>query len=369
MNNSALTVIPASSELQQPESIDTLVNSFISYISVKDITAKSYFVCLRCFCDWMHDNGITYPQRTDIIAYTRYLASPHPKRSRYETSSDEPSNVTMITMTADTQARYLRAVKLFFKWLAQEKIYDNVADNVKGAKVRLTVFKRDPLTENQSTTLLDSIDRTTVAGKRDYAMIHLGLFNGLRIIEMQRANIGNIELKDKDHVIYIHGKGHDEADTYMKLDPESYNAIMDYLSTRENTSPDSPLFTSTSNRNFEERLSEPSISSIIKNRMKDAGLDSHRLTAHSLRHTSATLLRKSGATLEEAQHHCRHSQPSTTEIYDHSLKLEEMNSAHQIWEYLNNKDNDPESQLLKLFHRMSSKKQKMLLSYAEALVE
>ncbi len=49
------------------------------------------------------------------------------------------------------------------------------------------------------------------------------------------------------------------------------------------------------------------------------GLDSKRLTAHSLRHTAITLSIKGGASLQQAQAMARHSDPKTTMIYFHNL--------------------------------------------------
>ena len=184
--------------IQPAAGIQTLLERFIDYINVKEVTVKSYGVCLRCFMGWLQDNDIRQPQRADILEYIKYLAAPHPRRQRYDRPGTEPGSV--ITFSAGTQARYLRAVKMFFKWTAQEGFYPNISDNVKGAKVRADNTKRDPLQKDDAKKLLDSIDTTDAAGKRDYAMILLSITAGLRIIEMQRANIGNMETLAGKHV-------------------------------------------------------------------------------------------------------------------------------------------------------------------------
>ena len=61
------------------------------------------------------------------------------------------------------------------------------------------------------------------------------------------------------------------------------------------------------------------ISGIIKGHMRAAGYDSERLTAHSLRHTAATLALMGGATIQEAQQMLRHSNINTTMLYSHNL--------------------------------------------------
>jgi integrase/recombinase XerC len=74
-----------------------------------------------------------------------------------------------------------------------------------------------------------------------------------------------------------------------------------------------------SNNSQGKRLSTRSISGIVKQRLKNAGFDSDRLTAHSLRHTAVTLSLIGGNTLQEVQQFARHENISTTQIYAHNL--------------------------------------------------
>ena len=76
-----------------------------------------------------------------------------------------------------------------------------------------------------------------------------------------------------------------------------------------------PLFTSVSNNNSGGRLSTRSISKIAKEGLKAIGLNDRNFTAHSLRHTTACSLIRSGASLEEIQGVLRHTNPATTQIY------------------------------------------------------
>ena len=65
-------------DLQQQQPIQDLLQGFIDYIDVKEVTVKSYTVCLRCFADWLQANNITQPTRTDILNYKTYLVNLHP---------------------------------------------------------------------------------------------------------------------------------------------------------------------------------------------------------------------------------------------------------------------------------------------------
>ena len=61
------------------------------------------------------------------------------------------------------------------------------------------------------------------------------------------------------------------------------------------------------------------ISGIAKAHMVEAGYNSDKLTAHSLRHTAVTLSLLAGKPLEEVQQFARHANMATTMIYNHAL--------------------------------------------------
>ena len=352
-------------QIQPVYGMNSLIDRFIDYINVKEVTRDSYFVCLRDFIAWLNENCIRQPQREDILRYVEYLNTPHPRRQR----SDRPSNKPMpiIKMSAGTQARYLRAVKMFFKWTASENLYPNVADNIHGAKVRADNTKRDPLQKNEAIELLQSIDRSDLVGKRDYAMIILSITAGLRIIEMQRSDIGDLETIAGEKVLFIQGKGHDEKDAYKKLTPEVFAAIDEYLTARGCRDKSAALFAGAGNRCKGERLTEPSISRIIKDRLKAAGYDTHRISAHSLRHTSVTFLLEAGATLQEAQHHARHASPETTGIYAHNIDQRKDHSEQRIYNFLFGIETDAATQAADLLHQMNADQQRRALDLLKAI--
>ena len=368
MTNEIMTATDAAALQTTGGNIQTVMERFIDYIAVQPVTVKSYAVALRCFMEWLRDNGITQPERDDIKQYQKYLSSPHPRRQR----CDRPdSTVTGTIMLADgTQARYLRAVKMFFAWTAQEKppyYYPNIAEKIPGTTVNMKDHKRDELPKDGALSLLDSIDRSTDAGKRDYAMILLSITAGLRIVEMQRAKIENMEVINKENVLFIQGKGHHSADEYKKLTPEVYAAIQDYLTTRGKLTPDRPLFASTGNRSRGQALTEPSISRIIKDRLKAAGFDTHRISAHSLRHSSVTFLLEAGATIQEAQHHARHASPETTGIYAHNIDQKKQHTEQRIYDFLFGIDTDAATQAADCLRRMTIAQQEQALVLLKAI--
>lgn len=323
-------------------------------------TQAGYNVTVKAFLQWLVDEGIKHPTRDSIVSYRQYLLSPHRSRKTGEE----------ITFSADTAARYFRGCKMFFSFLEAQGLYTDITNNVRSPKTRLREFKRDSLEKEDCLTLLHSIDRTSEAGKRDYCMILFCVDCGFRIIELQRANIGDVETHAGEHRLYIMGKGHLEKDDYKKLEPELWEALEDYLSTRGTTSKDAPLFAAIKSnaKPGGGRLTEPSISRIIKSRLKAAGFDSRRIVAHSLRHTSVTLDREAGASLEEASKHARHSSVTITQRYDHALEKKEAKDERRILDFLfkGTTQEPPEAQAAGIMARIPENKRGKALELLEA---
>lgn len=323
-------------------------NNFIEYTDVKETTLKGYKSHLLHFFDYLRKENITNPTRQDVKNYKEYINNQN--------------------YTTGTKSQYLRAVKHFFKWANSEGIYPNIADNIKGVKVSNDNTKKEPFNETDIKIILNNIDRNTIQGKRNYAMLLLIITGGLRIIEVQRADIQDIQVIKGQTIIYIQGKGHDEKDAYIKIIDEVKTAINDYLQTRQPYKNNEPLFTSTSNRALNERITETSISRLIKNIFRQSGYDSNKLTAHSLRHTSNTLLFKSGADLFKVQQHARHKDPKTTEIYLHINDRDSDTSEKDIYNQIfNPKKQDTLKEIYKNLDELSDEKQKKVLNYIRLL--
>ena len=106
--------------------------------------------------------------------------------------------------------------------------------------------------------------------------------------------------------------------------------MREYLNERKATDLSEPLFTSTSNNNAGKRLTTRSISGIVKHSFIQAGFNSPKLTAHSTRHTTATLSLMNGATLQQTQQLLRHANMQTTEIYAHNLDASKNPAAVEV---------------------------------------
>ena len=287
----------------------SMYERFISYIDVSEATVKTYSRSLKQFFKYLAEHNVRTPKREDVLNYKQALINKHLAPSTIQT--------------------YLIAVRRFFKWTQQEQLYPNIADNVKGVKIS-KAHKKDYLTSKQVQHVLTTMCKDTTKDKRNYAIVALMVTSGLRTIEVSRADIGDIKTAGNNSVLFIHGKGRTEKDEYIKLSDAVESIIRNYLLERPTATDDSPLFASTSNNNKDARLTTRSISGIVKDALKDAGFNSDRLTAHSLRHSAATLNLLHGGTLEETQQLLRHSNLNTTMIYLHHLEREDNKSEQRI---------------------------------------
>lgn len=309
MQNPMILPISGTSALSPAPSLPALFNRWTAYLDAPQKTVETYTRNIRQFASYLSMRGETTPTRDTVISFREHLEEEGKK--------------------ATTIQGYMAAVKLFFRWTEQEGLYPNIADHVKGAKLDVE-HKKDPLTAGQTKKLLAAIDRSTVRGARDYAMLSLMVTTGLRTVSVCSANVGDLRTSGDTSVLYYKGKGHDEKAVYVKIAPPVEKAIREYLSMRGETDMADPLFASEANRNAGQRMTTRSVSRLAKEHMIDVGLNSDRLTAHSLRHTAATLNLLAGGTPEETQQMLGHKNINTTLIYSHALERAKNESENRI---------------------------------------
>lgn len=294
-----LTTVQQNTAIAERQTVGAeLFNRYIDFLDSSPKTVETYTRALRQLFSYFSLNGITQPTRADILAF----------RDELKASGHKPTTVQS----------YITATKIFFSWTEQEGLYPNVADHLKGAKLDRE-HKKDYLTSRQVKEVLAGVDRSTEQGLRDYAMLFLMVTGGLRTIEVSRANIGDLRTLGDNSVLYVQGKGREEKTDYIKLSAPAEQAIRAYLKARGEKDEEAPLFSSTSNNNRGARLTTRSVSGIVKTRLQQAGYDSEKLTAHSLRHTAVTLSLLAGKDITEVQQFARHANIATTMIYNHAL--------------------------------------------------
>lgn len=342
----------------------SLFSDFIKWIDRSEKTTRTYINNLQQFATWLKYAGITAPTREDIINYREYLLHEH-RAIKLDTAAatgwsyrtDRNGNYITIQNKPNTAAQYLRSVCQFFKWTAASDLYPDIAANIHAPKIRHDHHKKEALTAQEVLKVEQSIithgeqktaaaqnankdsknrtQRATEQGKRLQAMFLLAVTVGMRTIELHRANVRDVEMKNGHAYIYIWGKGHSEPDQKKPIPREVLNVIQDYLQLRtDSPTGTSPLFSSTGNRSKGKRIAVTTISTMLKKALINAGYNSERITAHSLRHTAGTAAHAVTGDLYKTQQYMRHSNPATTEIYLHTdLEQSEIETAESIYNY------------------------------------
>ena len=272
-----------------------LVERFAKFAGVSESSRLTYTKCLRQLFKHFSANAITQPTRENLV--------------------DWVEDMKAAGKSASTIQLYVAATKIFFRWLAQENLYPNVADHIKTGVKPSHAHKKDALSAEQCKELVAVVGGESLKDLRDRAILSLMTTAGLRTIEVVRANVGDVRFERGKTFLYVTGKGHSEADEKILLSKQTYRAISAYLKARGRVQANAPLFVSTSRRNRGQRLETQAISRMVKRNLRGIGLDSPRLTAHSLRHSVATNLVYAGLELPAVQMVMRHKSLSTTMIY------------------------------------------------------
>jgi site-specific recombinase XerD len=256
-------------------------------------TRRAYQQAVSHFADWI-GGDLQHVTRDQVTAYRNQMLE-----AGYAAGTIA-QRLTVISMLFE-EARFAGLVQR------------NPCERVKRPKVS-DESTTAGLTEREAAAMLATCDRTTVKGARDYALLKLALYTGLRRSEIVSAKWGDIT-QDRGHwILWVTGKGGKRAK--VKLQVHVKRALDEYLQqSGRKIEPTSPLFVATQHGRGEVPLDDSSVAYIVKTAAKRAGI-AKRITPHSLRHTAVTLALDGGATVRQVQAFARHSDPKTTMRYD-----------------------------------------------------
>ena len=162
--------------------------------------------------------------------------------------------------------------------------------------------------------VLGGIDRGTVKGVRDFALMMLLWSNALRRSEVSKASIADFDPVAK--TLRIFGKGRGNNSEIISLGSGTVMAIESWLEARGEHDPDKALFVSVNPGYKDGRLSTQSIYDIVSDRCQAAGI-TKVMSPHRIRHSSITAaLEATGGDVRRVQKLSRHSSLNTLLIYD-----------------------------------------------------
>jgi len=143
---------------------------------------------------------------------------------------------------------------------------------------------------------------------RDIAVIEMLFATGMRVSELCKLNLGDVDLESGSVLIF--GKGRRERLVPL-CEPKVLTSLRTYLQSRGDKQNRADGFF----RNRSQvRLSEQSVRFLVEKHTLAAKV-TKKVTPHTFRHTIATLLLENGMDIRNIQHMLGHSSITTTQIY------------------------------------------------------
>jgi len=213
---------------------------------------------------------------------------------------------------------YYRDLKRFFNWLIQEgRLKESPMATMKPPRMPKTLIK--PFEPEDLRQLLTFCNDSTFLGLRNKAMLFVFIDTAVRLCEMPRMQIEDLDFKRG--VIKVHGKGAKER--VVAIQQRTQKMLLRYLLSR-NDGHRCVWVT-------EERrpLTHWGIENMIQKLGKRAGLKNVRCSPHTFRHTAATMMLGNGAGEFEVQAVLGHSTLAMTRRYVASLNSEKAAEAHK----------------------------------------
>jgi len=174
-------------------------------------------------------------------------------------------------------------------------------------------------------TLLDSCDRTTTVGRRNYSMLLLIARLGLRAGEIVGLELDDINWRASE--LTVRGKG--EFCDCLPLPQSVGEALAVYLKNDRPKCSTRKVFVRTRApyRGFKD---SSTVSTIVRRTVEKSGINAPSKGAHLLRHSLATGMLRNGASMAEIGELLRHRSPNTTEIYA-KVDIQGLRSIVRIW--------------------------------------
>lgn len=271
--------------------------------------------------DWLSTKRSEHTRRvyrTDIANFLKDIGSTLGKLltcdrfSGYELVSRYKGQMLAKRLSSATINRRLAAIKSLVNYAYDCGRCEYVLDNVKLLKLE---GYRDTsgVSVERFKDILATVDRNTLKGKRDLAILMLLWANALRRSEVAQTNIGDFD--GEGRCLRIKGKGRGSYEL-VSLGSGAIAAIGAWLDARGESNPNAPLFCSVNPGYKDGRLTPQAIYNVVSDRSREAGI-AKKMSPHRIRHSSITAaLDATDGDVRAVQKLSRHSSLNTLMVYD-----------------------------------------------------
>ena len=270
---------------------------------------------LSVFRDWLlNHGGLAMPtvNRHERLV-NRMLPALGTEPAEYTAASVKAVLLDQIRGCRPANAKTIvGALRVYLRFLAAngrcQPGLDHVLPSV--AEWRLSALPRY-LDANQAARLIESCDKDGPQGLRDRAIVLLLLRLGLRAGDIAGMRPADIDWRDA--TLLVRGKG--RRDVRLPMPQDAGDAVLDYMAHARPQVVIDRVFLC-EKAPFRPLGSGPVVSGIVRAALRRAGIENPPTHgANLLRHTTATMMLRSGATLEEIGTVLRHKSPDTTAHY------------------------------------------------------
>jgi len=256
-----------------------------------------------------------------LEAYRRDLSGLGPwlgKRSLPTVSLDDlrqyVSHLRRRKLSNRSIARQVTTLRGFFGFLLEEgELANNPAELLAAPKIGAALPKY--LDHERVGQLIEAPDSTTPTGLRDHAMLDLLYATGLRVSELIKLRVADID--EFQGIVRVMGKGGKQR--LVPVGKAALKAIEEYRSGQREellAGRVSPFLFVTARGTC---MTRQGFWKLLRGHGKHAGIF-RSLSPHVLRHTFATHLLEGGADLRSVQTMLGHADIGTTQIYTHVMR-------------------------------------------------
>ncbi|HVZ66847.1 MAG TPA: tyrosine-type recombinase/integrase [Patescibacteria group bacterium] len=295
--------------MEQTE-LEKYIQMFLEYLEIEKnssrLTIRNYRLYLTRFAEWFvksyPDKGIKDINVDIVRKYRLYLSN----------WVDDKG----MTLKRVTQSYYIIALRSMLRFLVRNDYETLSPEKIDLPKSESKSLKF--LEKNHLQSLFDAVDvsNNNEMGLRDRAILEMLFSTGLRVSELAKLNINQINFETREFGVI--GKGGRARVVFLSDSAAHWLRI--YLDRRED--PWQPLFIRYSKeKNYEDngekmRLTTRSIERTVDKYVKKSHIPV-KASPHTLRHSFATDLLYNGADLRSVQEMLGHKNISTTQIYTH----------------------------------------------------
>jgi site-specific recombinase XerD len=229
-------------------------------------------------------------------------------------------------LSLETRHRYHREVSCFFNWL-QTTGYVSQSPFTNIKKVRLPLKIVQPFSPDDVLKLLACCDAGTPIGARDRAILLVLLDTGIRVGELVRLELSDLDLKGRRMKV-LHGKGNKQR--VVAFGDDCAKALRRYLEAR-GMQPGRLFVAAGGHRNLmpDSRLQPNAVKQMLRRLGRQTGIP--KVHAHRFRHTFATWAIEQDARELDVQYLLGHSTPDMVRRYSATYNSEKAARAHHLF--------------------------------------